>query len=311
MLITSLSPSWDDIEQGLSIQPRNLGAAIVGIKAAVDCWKRMARDPFFASIVVEAAPEIKGHRYIGFGASVFLSRSFVDAELAAPRPDINSRFIASVCAGRPTLASRREVARANAMEGIDILILYGSCWRDELLNPAESVEVQTILASNFTEWHAGYKIGRILCETAHNAATEHVERSIVFKKVSDFPEHGRALHMMSRESVAGVSATLGNILFTHREPVLHLRESDQQVLLAALRGATDQELSDRLGITFPAVKARWRSAFGRIAEAMPDLLGEMEDHGGRGLQKRHRILAYLRAHPEELRPFFWGRHGPR
>jgi hypothetical protein len=305
MPLTSRTPSWDDIEAGLSIQPRNLGSSLVGTKAAVECWKRLARDPFFASLILEASPAMKGHRLIGFGASVMLTRRFADAELASPRPDINSRVIASVYAGRPTLASRAEVAKANANGGVDILILYGSCWRDELLNSAQRTEVQTLFASRFVEWHAGYKIGRVLCETVHAAARDHLDRSIVYRRMAEFPQEGRVLHVMKPEFAEGVSAHLGNILFASREPVLHLRDSDQQMLLAALRGATDQELADELGITFPAVKARWRSAFGRIAETMPDLLGEIDDHAGRGTQKRHRVLAYLRSHPEELRPYDW------
>lgn len=94
MPITSRFPSWDQIEVGLSIQPRNLGSSVVGNKAAVGCWRQLAREPFFASIILEANPEIRGHRFVAFGASIFISRNFADAALAAPRPDINSRFVA-------------------------------------------------------------------------------------------------------------------------------------------------------------------------------------------------------------------------
>jgi len=87
--------------------------------------------------------------------------------------------------------------------------------------------------------------------------------------------------------------------------VLRLRDSDQQLLLAALRGATDTELVTELGVKLSAVKARWRSTFARIAEAMPDMVSDVNDHEGRGPQKRHKVLSYLRSHPEELRPYDW------
>jgi len=59
----------------------------------------------------------------------------------------------------------------------------------------------------------------------------------------------------------------------------------QRLLVAALRGLTDDELSDDLMVSHSAVKNAWRSIYAR------------------GKQKRQRLLAYLRERPEELRPF--------
>ena len=111
-------------------------------------------------------------------------------------------------------------------------------------------------------------------------------------------------------SYAGFFRTLlGNVLFNFREPVIRLRQSDQQMLLAALRGATDAELATELGVTVSAVKARWRSTFASVAAAMPGLVRDESDNECRGSQKRHRVLAYVRTHPEELRPFDWKARG--
>ena len=99
--------------------------------------------------------------------------------------------------------------------------------------------------------------------------------------------------------------SVGNVIFRIQTPQLRLRESDQDLLLAALNGATDAELAAELGITSAAVKARWRSAFARVAMALPSLVDEADDREGRGTQKRHRVLAYMRTHPEELRPYDW------
>jgi hypothetical protein len=111
--------------------------------------------------------------------------------------------------------------------------------------------------------------------------------------------------MMTRESAQAESSSVANILFGFREPVLRLRDSDQRMLLTALRGDTDQELATELGLTLSAVKARWRSTFARTAEKMPDLLDGINGGDARGTQKRHRVLAHVRRHPEELRPYLW------
>ncbi len=276
----------------------------MGFVAAMEAWGQLVRNPFFHSAVLEARPAIAGQRLVGFGASVLLSAAFAEAELANPQPDINSRVITSVFSGRSALATRAEVASANAAGGVNVLVLCGG-WRDDIVNAAERQDVQTILASSFTECHAGYRIRRILAETADEAGRDFVQRSVVYRAIAEFPDVGRVLHLMTLDSVKMVPASLGNVLFSYREPVLRLRASDQDLLLEALNGATDPELAGKLGIKTSAVKARWRSAFVRVAETMPELCGGFDDQEGRGAQKRHRVLAYVRNHPEELRPYEW------
>lgn len=304
MAITWRPATWADIEPSLLIQVKNRGDALVGPEASIDSWRQLLRNPFSTATVLESSPAIRGHRVIGFGAATLVSSSFADAELANPGPDINSRLIASIHSGHPVLATQSEVARANAGEGVDIVVLCGA-WRDQILNPAERQDAQTLLAASFAELHAGYRIRRILHETVDEPGREFTEGSVVFKAVAEFPELGRVVYMMTRESAKAVPASLGNVLFSFREPVLRLRASDQQLLAAALSGATDAELATALGITFSAVKARWRSTFARIAGTMPELVIDFGDDEGRGAQKRHRVLAYVRSHPEELRPYDW------
>jgi hypothetical protein len=80
-------------------------------------------------------------------------------------------------------------------------------------------------------------------------------------------------------------------------------------LSAAIEGQTDSDLAVSLHLTVPAVKARWRSIFARCARLRPEVAPEFYGEGSRGPQKRHRVLAYLREHPEELRPFGPGSGG--
>jgi hypothetical protein len=304
MPITSRPATLADIDRCLSIQPLYLGDALVGRRAAVDAWKHLARDGFSASTVLESTSLPLSDRIVGFGASVFLSSAFLSAELASPRPDINSRIIASVHSGRSVLATHDEIARGNAGVGIDVLVLVGT-WRDEILSQQERQEARVNLASGFVQKHSGYRIRRVFTEVAAQPERDFVEQSIEYRLLGAFPESRRALFLMTEESVQGIHGSLGNLLFKRYKPVLHLRESDQQLLLAAMGGATDLELVSQIGVTLSGVKARWRSAFARIAETMPELIPDLNDHQGRGMQKRHRVLDYVRNHLEELRPYDW------
>jgi hypothetical protein len=57
-----------------------------------------------------------------------------------------------------------------------------------------------------------------------------------------------------------------------------------------------------LFVTVPAIKRRWASLVARVAAMRPDLCPPDAD-GTSGIQKRQRVLAYVRNHPQELRPF--------
>jgi hypothetical protein len=91
-------------------------------------------------------------------------------------------------------------------------------------------------------------------------------------------------------------------LFDYHRPVLGLSQSEQRLLISALTGITDEELAEALGISLSAVKKRWISIHRRVQDAKPELVSRNIPASGRGKEIRRRLLAYLRDHPEELRP---------
>jgi DNA-binding NarL/FixJ family response regulator len=81
--------------------------------------------------------------------------------------------------------------------------------------------------------------------------------------------------------------------------------SEQRLLLVALRGGTDKELADELGISLATVKKHWLSIYSRVSSHLPSLFASRvaaQEEGGRGRQKKQHIIEYVREHPEELRP---------
>lgn len=68
------------------------------------------------------------------------------------------------------------------------------------------------------------------------------------------------------------------------------------------------ELSEQLEITASSVRRCWLSIYDRVATLAPEVLGmpvptRFETANTvRGKSKKYRLLAYLRDHPEELRP---------
>jgi hypothetical protein len=295
----------------LAVDPCHTGAEWVGTARALAIWRKLFFSPAFNCAVVEAKPAIGKHRIVGFGASIFTSSKIVDDELGNPAPGLNARIIQKMEEDRSVALAESELRAGNRQGGLDLIVLCG-CWRKDLLTPDQVSEVQTLLASNFLRDHAGYRLRRLLTESLGDEEMRLIATSPGWQQVSDFGNSSgsnnlhRSLWLVTRNNGLAVPWSIASMLFHYHEPLLGLRPSDQRLLLAALDGMTDHELSDRLGLHLGTIKKRWIALFDRVADAQPGLLPEMNgqnnDHR-RGPQKRHHVLAYVREHPEELRPF--------
>jgi len=96
-------------------------------------------------------------------------------------------------------------------------------------------------------------------------------------------------------------------LFGYQPPVIGFSGGEQRLLSHAVSGFTDAQLAETLGISVPAVKKSRVSIYRRVGNHLAELFGDAaqpEDQStGRGREKRRRVLAYLRDHPEELRQY--------
>src|SRR5262249_11354054 len=173
--------------------------------------------------------------------------------------------------------------------------------------------ISSLLAAAFLENYAGYRLNRFITETVTEAERRLYEATHAWRfldRRESRPEgrsvaSHRDLAIITREDAQNVAASVISIVFCHRTPVLKLRDGDQRFLRAALKGATDVELADKLGTSVFAVKKRWVSLFQNTFAVRPDLFPDFtNDEVGetRGRQKRHHLLAYVREHLEELRP---------
>jgi hypothetical protein len=294
-----------DLLTCLDIQPACLGDSIVGRSVALRVWKSLLDHPSFQANVIESERLLSGHKIVACGMGVFVTRAFADREIRNPRPGINSRIIAGIESGESVVLSRAQIGTGNAGEGVDFVNMYGT-WRDGVLNADQLAEVHALLGTSFVEHFAGYRFNRVLKEAIGYSRIALARATGTYRVVAEFKESQSALAVATRESVLSAPYSVAAKMYRYRPPVLRLRPAEQKLLGAALAGKTDAELSVDLGLSIEAIKKRWMSIFERIDEFKPDILSSSgADSDGRGPQKRHRVVAYIRTHPEELRPFSW------
>jgi hypothetical protein len=219
---------------------------------------------------------------------------------------LNDRLIATMeSGGASAVLSATNLRALNTRGTLDMIVLYAN-WMDSLVNSRQRTEVQREFALKMFEAFSGYRLGTILCEEIGEAFRNFRQATHVWRLVKEFKGQDRGLICLTRQDALSVAGSVYGGLFCYQEPTLKLRNGDKQLLIAAKDGATDSELASALDLSLAAVKKRWRSVFDRTALKRPDLFpAEVERWISemRGPQKRHIILAYIREHPEELRPF--------
>lgn len=277
----------------------------MGRSTALRVWRELLENVSFHGSVIESERPIGGRRIVACGLGVFVADAFADGEIQNPRPGLNSRIIAGVAAGESLMLSRAQIGAGNAGKGVDFVNMYGT-WRDAVLNADQLAEVHALLGTSFVEHFVGYRFNRVLKEAIGHSRISLARATGTYRIVAEFQEAESVLAVASPESVLTSPYSVAAALYRYQKPVLRLRPAEQKLLAAALAGKTDAELSAELGLSIEAIKKRWMSVFDRVDEFKPEILNNpLTESDGRGPQKRHRVVAYIRSHPEELRPYSW------
>jgi hypothetical protein len=304
--------SAKDLSECLSLRPAKNGAEHIGLKSAAAAWRQLFEIPHASrSAVVEMHCE--GHvEIVGFGFAAFVKKDFADAEVFNPKPGFNCRIIESIASGRSVIATGDEVRNWNTRGELQQAILDTS-WKNGHLNSAQRDEVRFLLGRAYQELFSGYRFARILTELVDELDLWHIEgqRVWILDRYEAYrrsnPEAkwnpDRALALVTQESMSNDPHSVGSGLFHHRpRPHFAFTLGEQQLLELALEGCDDESVAKSLFVTVPAIKRRWENIFRRVAAIRPDL-SPLDGDGRRGIQKRQRVVAYVRSHPEELRPF--------
>ena len=265
---------------------------------------------FCVEAVRASEPEAKAQGGIaGFGLSGFLSDACTEAFLKTPIPHFATSILErSVGDGHsPALLSIDAVARANASVGLNLSPI---CWlqRPRDRTSKKGAELMALNMEIFIRQHRGYNLKCLVKEVSADEEARFVAGGYTrVKKLSATGGAERVALILTREQAerAEFGSALG-ILFASRRPRLGFTRIQQQVLDGAVDDLSDQEIADHLGLSAHAINMRWRTVYERIEEQpkIASVVFRDKSHGtAGGVQKRRRVIGFVRAHPEELRPF--------
>jgi hypothetical protein len=269
------------------------------------------------AVVVEDCASRASPKIVSFGASVFVNDAFMAEARAGREPNLADRVIRLELRGTDSPVLRRNaIARANSLEGLNIIVLHVGEAKEIRPGPAQYRLRYTVMEA-FVRDHRGYQLKELLQEVWDELTLAWVQSwGWLRSKYAEYyatkripvPKAGHRPYLigLTREEALAEPGSVSAPLFLHCPPRLGLSEGQQELLFRALDGETDESLAKVLRVSLPTVKMRWRAIYHRVESSAPDLLPKKKLNipaSSRGTEKRRRILEHVRHHPEELRPY--------
>ncbi|MGB6545523.1 MAG: hypothetical protein WBE97_07845 [Candidatus Acidiferrales bacterium] len=282
-------------------------------------WLRLlSSDGFCSAMVFEDVEEGSGRarsRMAGIGVTVCVSGDFLREVKTPPFFWIGPELAKRVARGDSPLLSEKQLREANSGSGLNLMVWH-ACIRMEAI---KRVEVWQELMTTFLDEHRGFLFS---CIAVQADSLEHLEgirntggrllkpasgryEDFEGKNLGEIISEPHILGLTRQTALEQLGSWIG-LLFVHEPPRFGFSRSEQRLLLAALAGGTDEELSEQLGIALSTTKKMWRSVYHRVAAINPELIPNDSREDGvtskRGKSKKQRLMTYLRDHREELRP---------
>jgi hypothetical protein len=275
-------------------------------------WKGLLRSGSLITCVLEGV-EAGKPCVQGFGLSTFVTDEFLRRCKMPSVRWIGPEIVRCLMRGESPILGTKGVRDANSNEGLS-LVAWAAALRPQ--NEGDRSQVQMELMSAFMQGHLGFKLKEVVSQPIDAIMMEVVlnsggvlwdsreERYIEANNVN-------AQEVIQRPFILGASRetterhlSWTTTLFQYNQPRIYFRPAEQRLLLAALKGSKDEELSDELGVSLSFVKKTWSSIYNRAVEKLPELELDISTGpvGQRGKEKKRRVLSHLREHVEELRP---------
>ena len=281
-------------------------------------WLNLLRSECIKAVVMEDL-DAPGTGFLGVGVSVFITNNFLQSFKKGPLLWMGPELVRHITIAHAPVLNSSAVRTANSADGLNVFVWSSHIAVAEVPeNDRGALSVEMMRA--YVQTHSGFQIKEMFAQPTDPFVLQVQLKTGSFvwdvsagKWVSG--EGADVEKLIDQPFMVGVTRDLAekNVgtwvseVFKWTPPRIGFAPSEQRLLLAALQGLTDDELSSNLMISHSAVKNAWRSVYARTAELMPDLLPDSRTSNGdrneRGKQKRLRLLAYLRERPEELRPF--------
>ncbi|WP_168797732.1 sigma-70 family RNA polymerase sigma factor, partial [Aliishimia ponticola] len=245
----------------------------------------------------------------------FLHESVAEDFVARPKPYLNRRLLTRFRDGdRSVFLFPQEQAPRNAGAGLEMFVLE-YCQETFDFESSLAHQILNAIIPVYIAAHTGFNVKRCLHET--ELSVGHIQESggnpFLFEVDPQDPfslseaGHGpRGVYGVSRDSLIPDQATgIAKSLLFCQAPKFQLVLQEQALVRHALEGFTDVEIARAMDVSRDRVKQIWQRIYAHLEDIVPEFFSSVAspvEGLKRGGEKRRVSVAYLRSHPEELRP---------
>ena len=271
----------------------------------------------FCLVINRAKPV--GSQIVSFSAVVFVTDEFCTEARSKLFPYVGVELARRNLSRQSPILNREEVARANAVDGLNVMVCFEG-WAHDSLSPDQVLAARAKQHDALHLALSGYHIKEFLANPIGVNTTQWMldagarfggDYSNYFRKHhlrKPEPSRGPSLVGLTKaEALAHPGSNL-SALFIYTPPRFRFNRSQRVLLRHALMGETCDQVAASLSISAWTVKKRWQAIYERVEDIDTDLLPPAIACGSRassrGTERRRPLLNYLRQHLEELRPFY-------
>jgi hypothetical protein len=289
------------------------------IKHLAEAWLRLLDSDALNTDVIHAEDGSDAPICL-FGVSAIVRDDFLCEMKTPPHFWLGPELTRRVLKGQSPLLTGKQLREENSRGGLNLV-----CWEAGVRPEYDGHgEILRNMMSGFIQMHRGYLWKEAI--SAQSWSADHLDFILKTGGCLWDPLAGGYTstpgedlsEIVSKPHIIGITRDLElkrqrdwagswvGALFDYHPPALGLSRGEQRLLSCALPGATDEQLTEMLGMSLSTVKKMWISIYRRVENGLPELISDSlpsdTPASGRGKEKRRRLLAYLREHPEELRP---------
>jgi DNA-binding CsgD family transcriptional regulator len=283
-----------------------------------EMWRTLLSGGAMQLCLVANRARLVGSPIVSFSAVLFVTDKFCSEARSTLPPYLGVELARRYLSGQLPVLNREQVARANAGEGLNVVMCFEG-WMHDRFSPEQFLAVREKHSEAFHLALNGYcvkeflanEIGEKNLQWMLDAGTRlRRDYSNCFGKSGlREPESSRRpwLVGLTQEEAFVHPGSSVAALFIYTAPRFHFSRSQRVLLQHALMGETCETLAKSLSLSPWTVKKRWSAIYDRVADVDSELLPPSMSYSAhvssRGAERRRYLLNYLRQHLEELRPY--------
>jgi hypothetical protein len=254
-----------------------------------------------------------GQRVAWFCSKVFITNEYATYLKTEAPPYVGLQILNDWRAGKSPLMALAQLQQANSSEGLTMLVLHSGVPHDDAQG-SKLMEVADRAVDFTRHFSSGYRACEYLqelyndftCAWADGAGLHMRTDYTAYFDCQRVPASQRPcvrLYGVTPEEAKRTPGTVASVIFNYQPPRFCFSLTEQQLLLFAICGTTDEELAELLNAAIVTVRKRFERIYGRVEEVAPQLFPNTNSQDAkRGGERKRYLIAYLHDHLEELRP---------